>query len=262
MHVTASYTPRRLSDLNRLRWALKGPHYPIKASESLTETTVEQKTFISDLVKYSMDLVPSLRLLFWSHQTTAWITRRRRWWPQQDAIQSISDKGCHLVPLSFPDGDVHSEWRLSLSNPESILAQLRSQKQQQAYYFFKMFCYRYLKCVESSQPKGKQLYSYVVKTMMLWAYEDLSPEDPIWASLENSVQFLLFKLMGSLEAGFLSHYFIPEINLLESVGKDVRRNCKTIISRRLNNVLMSTPSDMQEKLEFIKSRPYRIFRCG
>ena len=88
---------------------------------------------------------------------------------------------------------------------------------------------------------------------MLWAYEELPPEDPIWASLETSVQMLLYKLLGSLEAGFLPHYFIPEINLLERVNQDVRIKCVEFIRRWQNNILMTAPFDMPEKREFINS---------
>ena len=200
----------------------------------------------------SCDCVPAVHLHFWPHEAVTWITRHRLW-PPQDIIQSIVDKGCQLIPRSSPDGDIHSEWRLSFSNPEATLAQHRSKEQQQAYYLFKMFCYRYLKSVESSEPGGKQLSSYIIKTTMLWACEELPPEDPLWASLENSVQMLLFKLLGSLETGFLPHYFVPEINLLERVGHDVRSNCAAIISRWENNILLTAPFDMPEKREFLNT---------
>ena len=225
-----------------------------QSSASNTETTKEIKTkygIPGDFRHLSIDLVPAVRLLFWPRQATAWITRNRLW-PPQDTIQSIVDKGCQLVPRSSPGGDVHSEWRLSFSGPEAILAQLRSKKQKQAYYFFKIFFNGYLKCVESSEPERKPLYSYIIKTTMLWAFEELPPDDPIWASLETSVQILLFKLLGSLEVGFLSHYFIPEINLLERVRQDVRIKCASIISRWQNNILMTAPFDMKEKREDIK----------
>ena len=223
-------------------------------SFSKTETTVEIRLCETDQYgSLSADFVPTARLLFWPYQATSWITRRRLW-PPQDTIQSIVDKGCHLVPRTSTGGDVHSEWRLSFSGPEVILAQLRSMGQQQVYYFFKMFFYRYLKCVESSEPKGKPLYSYIIKTTMLWAQEELPPEDPIWASLEKSVQMLLLKLLGSLEAEFLSHYFIPEINLLENVGQDVRNQSIAFIIRWQNNILMTVPFDMPEKREYINSQ--------
>ena len=214
-----------------------------------TETTVEQIALLG-LYRMSSDYVPAIRLEFWPCQAENWIMRCRLW-PPQATIENIVEKGCQVVPRSSPGGDVNTEWRLSFSGPEAILAQLRSKEQQQAYYFFKMFFYRYLKCVESSDPKGKQLYSYVIKTTMLWACEELPPEDPIWASFKKSVQVLLLKLLGSLETGFLPHYFIPEINLLERIGEDVRTKCAAIISRWQNNILMTVPFDMPEKREWI-----------
>ena len=228
-------------------------HFKSDFSASATETTAEVKVGMDHACNHmSMDFVPAVRLLFWPHQATSWITRQRLW-PSQDTIQSIVDKGCQVVPRTSPGGDVHSEWRLSFSGPEAILSQLRSNKQQQTYYFFKMFFYRYLKCVESSEPESKPLYSFVMKTTMLWVSEELPPDDAIWESLENSVQMLLFKLLGSLEAGFLPHYFIPEINLLDRVGEDVRSKCAAIISGWQDNILMSALFDMAEKLKFIGS---------
>ena len=226
------------------------PNFKVKSSGSTTETTVEVKVDDIPLIHMSTDFVPAVHLPFWPHQASSWITRRHLW-PPQDTIQSIVDKGCQVVPRSSPGGDANSEWRLSFSGPEAILAQERTQDQQRAYYFFKMFFYGYLKCVESSEPEGKQLYSYIIKTTMLWAYEELPPEDPIWASLETSTQMLLFKLLGSLETGFLSHYFIPEINLLERVGEDVKIKCAEIIHRWQNNILITAPFDMPEKRKFL-----------
>ena len=233
-----------------------------KAHNQQTETTIEMRgkhesgstTFFT-----SFDFVPAGELLFWPHQAANWITRCRRWWRQQDIIQHIANLGCQVVPCSSPHGDPHSEWRLSFSRPEAILAQLRSKKQKQAYYFLKMFFYKYLKCVESSEPEGKPLSSYIMKTTMLWAYEALPPEDPIWASLENRIQVLLFKLLGYLEAEFLPHYFIPEVNLLERVGQDVTSQCIVIINKWQNNFLMAVPFDIPEKREFINKCLYPYY---
>ena len=124
-----------------------------------------------------------------------------------------------------------------------------------------MFFYKYLNCVESSEPEGKPLSSYIMKTTMLWAYEDLPPEDPVWASLENSIQMLQFKLLGYLEVGFLPHYFIPEINLLERVGQDVISQCIAIISRWQNNILMAAPFDIPEKPDFINKCLYPYYEA-
>ena len=217
---------------------------------SKTATTVEERNIFGGLFDLSVDIVPAVRLHFWPLQAAVWIIRPRLW-PPQTTIQSIVNNGCQVVPRSSPGGDEHTEWRLSFSIPEVILAQLRTNEQKQVYYFFKMFFYRYLKCVESSEPEGKALYSYVIKTTMLWAQEEIPPADSIWASLENSVQMLLYKLLGSLETGFLPHYFIPEINLLERIGQDVKNQCIGIISRWQSNILMTAPFDMAEKREWI-----------
>ena len=231
---------------NRSKSSVLNPTF----SESKTETTRELVVDVIGLFHMSIDIVPAVHLHFWPHQAATWISRCRLW-PPQDTIQRIVDKGCHVVPRSSPSGDVHSEWRLSFSLPEVILAQLRTEEQKRAYYFFKIFFYQHLKCVESFNPEAKPLYSYIVKTTMLWASEELPPEDPIWASLETSAQMLLFKLLGSLQTGFLSHYFIPEINLLERVSEDVRDQCAAVISRWQSNILMTAPFDMPEKRDFI-----------
>ena len=227
-----------------------------KIENSTTATTMEQQIqfpkLFSWLPSWSIDGVPAVNLHFWPWQAANWIVRDRVW-PPHVTIQDIVEKGCQIVPRSSPDGDIHREWRLSFSRPEAILAQLRNKNQQRAYCFFKIFFYQYLKCVESSETEGKKLYSYIIKTIMLWACEELHPEDPIWASLEKSVQILLFKLLGSLEKGFLSHYFIPEINLLERINEDVKEKCIAVINRWQNNILMTAPFDILEKLEYINN---------
>ena len=223
-----------------------------KINHSTTATTLAGEFRDKVGTVLSCDYVPAVHLSFWPGQASNWIIRYRVW-PPLDIIQSIVDKGCQIVPRTSEGGDVHSEWRLSFSRPEATLANLRSRRQKQAYYFVKVFFYRNLKCVETSETDGKTLYSYIIKTIMLWACEELHPEDPIWASLENSVQILLFKLLGSLEVGFLSHYFIPEINLLETVSQNVRNQCVSVINRWISNILMTVPFDMPEKREFVKN---------
>ena len=244
-----------------------------KITVSLTETTAAgeyefksqwdaaRRVRFKFMPVMSFDSVPAVDLAFWPRHASDWIIRSRVW-PPHDTIQSIADEGCQVVPRTSPGGDVHSEWRLSFSRPEATLAKLRSKEQGEAYYFFKMFFYRYLKCVESSETDGKTLFSYVIKTIMLWACEELHPKDPIWASLENSVQMLLFKLLCSLEVGLLSHYFLPEINLLERVGQDVQNQCIAVISRWISNILMTAPFDLPEKREIVNIYSITFSRVG
>ena len=112
--------------------------------KSITETTAEMifdiKNKADNLFYHvSVDHVPAIKLDFWTIEAAMWITRDRLW-PPHETIQSIVAKGCHLVARSSPGGDKHSEWRISFSGPEAILAQCHSKKQRQhttysRYYF-------------------------------------------------------------------------------------------------------------------------------
>ena len=219
-----------------------------------TETTAEQNIYFKEadgslIVHVSLDQVPSVHLHFWPQQATDWITRKKRCWPLHDAIQRIVDRGCQVVPRSSPGGDSKSEWRLSFSIPEVTLAKLRSPDQQRAYYFFKVIFYQHLKSIESSEPEKKSLYSYVMKTTMLWFCEEYAPSDPIWTSLEVSVQMLLARLVDGLQEGFISHYFLPEINLIERVGKDVTALCIGKIKNLQHNFTLAVPTGIDERLD-------------
>ena len=233
----------------------------LKVTETTTEINVDIRSRDGSVfISASLDSVHSVGLGFWPHQCSSWINRPRLF-PPQEIIQRIVNNGCQLVPRSSPGGDADAEWRFSFSGPEAVLAQLRSKEQKCSYYFFKVLFYRYLKCVESTEPEAKSLCSYMVKTTMLWACEELPPENPIWTRLEKSVQMLLVKLSSSLEAGFLPHYFIPEINLLERVGEDVKRKCSAIIGQLQNNNLMAAPFDMPEKREFMSTLHAFAYIC-
>ena len=113
------------------------------------------------------------------------------------------------------------------------------------------FC-RYLKCVEPADADHKGLYSYVIKTTMLWICEQTTPDDPVWSDLERSVKMLLLKLMEALQNDTLHHYFIPNINLLVQTGKDVKRKCFKIIRNLNRNIFLAAPLDIDEKLEFVR----------
>ena len=239
----------------------------IEVDTKNTETTAEQKFVFKDAnvsltIYFSLDQVPSVRLNFWPQQATDWITRSRLW-PLQDDIQHIVDDGCQAVPRSSLGGDSKSEWRLSFSIPEVSLAKLRSQDQQLAYYFFKIIFYQHLKSIESREPKKKSLYSYVMKTTMLWFCEEYPPTDPVWESLEVSVQMLLAKLVDGLQKGAIYHYFLPEINLIETVGSDAIKLCKDKIENLLVKLTIAVPTGLDERLEFARFVHRRIekFNC-
>ena len=227
------------------------------AETANTETTAEQNMYFKEadgslILHASIDQVPSVRLYFWPKQATEWLNRNRCW-PPQDVIQRILKNGCQVVPRSSPGGDSDSEWRLSFSIPEESLAKLRSLDQQRSYYFFKIIFYRHLKSIEPSEAEKKAekkaLYSYVMKTTMLWFCEEYPPYGPVWTKLELSVQMLLSRLVDSLQDGKVAHYFLPEINLIERVGSDVRSLCIGKIKNLLDNFTLAVPTGIDERLD-------------
>ena len=112
--------------------------------------------------------------------------------------------------------------------------------------------FRYLKCVQPAEVGKKALYSYIVKTTMLWTCEQYPPDDTVWRDFEKSVQMLLSKLVDALQRGCLPHYFIPEINLLAQTGEDVTQKCISIIEKIQKNIFMAAPFDIDEKVEFVR----------
>lgn len=78
--------------------------------------------------------------------------------------------------------------------------------------------YRYLKLVEHN---GKSLFSYLIKTVMLWQCEE---HDEKWWSNESIIS-CIFNLLDRLKMSFsnkcLSHYFIRDINLFDSVAAEL-----------------------------------------
>ena len=221
-----------------------------------TETTAEQNIDFKEadgslIVHVSLDQVPSVCLKFWPQQAIDWI-KRSRLWPLQNDIQRIVDDGCQVVPRSSPGGDSESEWRLSFSIPEVSLAKLRSRDQQMAYYVFKVIFYQHLKSIESSEAEKKSLYSYVMKTTMLWFCEEYPPTDPVWESLELSVHMLLARLADGLQEGTISHYFLPDINLIERVGRDVIDLCIDKIKNLQDNLTFPLPPNLDERLDCLE----------
>ena len=240
--VMIDYLERQRRNLERDGWISRYGNRQTETSEEFMFELSSSKH--NKHLRISADMVCAIRLLFWPQQAACWINRPRHW-PPHTVVQIIVNHGCHLVPRSSPGGDVNSEWRLSFSNPEASLALKRSKEQKCAYYLFKIFFYRYLKFAEPSECERKPLSSYIMKTTMMWACEVFPPGHKIWKNLANSVQMLLCMLSDWLKAAYLPHYFIPEINLLERVGEDVRRQCIRIISSIQNNVLMAVPYNMQ-----------------
>ena len=106
-----------------------------------------------------------------------------------------------------------------------------------------------LKPIKPSDTEKKSLFSYNVKTTMLWASEERHPDDPVWSSLEASVQMLLARLVDGLQKGIIPHYFLPEINLLERVDSDIIDLAIGMIMSIQENPYEAFPDEIDEKMD-------------
>ena len=141
---------------------------------------------------------------------------RQREWPSLDVMKHIFDAGFHLVPKPSI-GERKNEmfdWRWSFSKAEMILANNRTDAMDTAYLILKSIIYKYYKCHDVDD---KTIPSYFAKTVMMLACE--SHPEHWWTerSICECVTMLLENLKMFFEQGFLPHYFIHDLNLLDGV---------------------------------------------
>ena len=135
-------------------------------------------------------------------------------------VEEIVMKGCHIVPKPYFGQERNEllDWRWLFSLAERILAFNRTKEMDVSYFILKSIFYRYLKPVEHND---KSLFSYLIKTVMLWQCEE---HDEKWWSNESIIS-CIFTLLDRLKISFpnkcLSHYFIRDINLFDSVAAEL-----------------------------------------
>ena len=172
------------------------------------------------------DLVYGLIVPQWPSVACEWAARKRTAkWPSKDIIEDIVSKGCHVVPA----GHVHStqrdlEWRFSFSYAEGILAANLTRVQKQCYLLLKT-----LHLCAFKHPKG--IVSYHLKTLLLWAAEEIP--QAMWTedTVGSMLIYLLDKLLYCLIQHNLPSYFIPSNNLIDTVPAGVIDIVKLKVSK-------------------------------
>ena len=167
----------------------------------------------------SFDNVSCFHCSFWPKIASEWKTRGRNW-PSPEQVQMILDAGCFVVakPLATGSPESFLDWRWSFSSAEISIASFRTPAMKFCYFIFKSLFYRFLK---RENEDGKYLPSYVAKTCMMYISEEMGEE---WFN-ENSTAYcvlsLFHRLRHFLTSGVVPHYFIPDLNLLTGMPKNV-----------------------------------------
>ncbi len=216
--------------------------HPSRASH---QTELSIRITDDDRLAISVDHVPSIHMSFWPDVAKGFLTRKRKWPVSQHTIESITQRGCHLVPRPSADGDQRREFRWSFSNAEVMLTSLMTKSQRQVYMLFKILYYRYLK------PLGDSMESYFAKTVMLWTAEEYPPSHPFWSNygLLNAVHFLLLRLQVAFYRQKLPMFFIPEINLMEKLSEDISTKAFRTVTAVRKQLLLHIPVNLGAVVE-------------
>ena len=156
-------------------------------------------------------------------------------WPSQDQQQLIQQLPVNLVLVGHKESPrKDQEFRLSWSSGEIILISTLPIHIKQGYIAFKYVMKHFLKInrrqnmIDDGRSK---IGSYYFKSTFLYHLEETSPSKI--NSPFNLMMDLLRNFLGFLRNGKLPHYFLPECDLLATVGHNERQ----IALKSINDIL-------------------------
>ena len=188
------------------------------------------------------DLVLCIACCGWPRIADSWITRDRKAWPEKSLIQEITNSVFHLVSKPSLTGDAEIDLRLSFSFAESKLMDTITGP--------RLATYMVLKNLFNENCKLKDLdvlKTYHFKTVFFWTCEKQTDDYWNMEQIENCVCCVLDSLIEGFDKGFIKHYFIPEINLLKDVQKDLSKTIEElkIIKQELEIISYSPDPDTE-----------------
>ena len=238
--------------LNKKRQDVSFTHVQenIKKSSVKLEGIVNIKS--EPYLALSFDIVQLIKLNWWPEIATEWKTRERDWPKNQRVINELTKES---FIIGKPTHDQYfnydtDELRYSFSHVETRLVEMRSRFQNMTYLIFKCMIYKWLSSVNGRQDEIK---SFVAKTVMFWVCEANNKEDKtFWKedfhSLLDIIRHLFTEMSKYFEAGFMPYYFIPKINVIESIPLETRNQVIQKIQAILQNIEYHLPllSEIEE----------------
>ena len=209
INIFTDTNPRPLNECFGLNVTIK--HHIKRSGPALTETLNIVNNTDNYQCKLSTDTVIACQLDFWPPET--------RQWPSQDVVDQISQQPCFLVhkPPSTRPEDM-GKWSLSFTLAEQMLCLRRSEGMKLTYFCFKAIFYVCLHV----KIDDKEFSSYLCKTVMMWASEELPMGRWTEANLLTNLLFLFSKLNRHIVCKHLPHYFIPLLNVVKKSSLRIR----------------------------------------
>ncbi|CAF1487468.1 unnamed protein product, partial [Rotaria sordida] len=189
------------------------------------------------------DFVPALKLEFWPDDVKLFLNRIQ--YNRPDLYKLIIEtSSIHLIPkwsTKTPEIDKELEFRYSFSAIERLLALNRTQIEQILNGVARSIYYKYLKKQLSIEDNTKSIIpSYVIKTTVLWMCELMNLNDQFTNADDNQI---IARIMAKkwleyikqlLHDGICKHYFINNMNLLESCSRESLDKAIDILQNEIN----------------------------
>ena len=225
----------------------EGPSIEVCSKTPSNEKVKDVKSFLKNFPKNEFDFVLAIKCNGWPLCAQEWIFRPRCW-PSQDLVQKIVKEGFHIVCKSSPEGD----FRLSYSNAETLLIGNLTDFQFKTYRAFKSFVSHYKK--NWSDNAKRAVYSYHLKTIVLWYCEKSDPIDWTEERVVDHLLSLIDDLIFAIKEKKLPMYFMPKYNLLERL-EDTTEAVEQMTALRLNLNLI-TKGIISEEPNFLDALNY------
>jgi len=183
---------------------------------------------------FSTDNVHCVRCLSWPPEAAYWPTRHRIYgWPDSATVNHVVNNGCDVVRVAHRQCRQHewmrkNQFRLSFSRAEIVLLNSWMPVQQIVYHMLRVFMKteRLTDSADNSET-GKLLSNYHIKTLLLWAFEQVPKS---WWTDDLSLISICVELLHNLRVWLIEarcpHYFINKCNLVDNSF-----NLEIIVSR-------------------------------
>ena len=191
-------------------------------------------------VAISFDTVHLIKLTWWPEIASEWKTRKRNWPDNENLIKDLTKESFIITKPTCDEDSIFDskEMRYSFSHVERKLVGMRSRFQNMTYLIFKCMIYKWL---SPTNTEHKGIKSFLGKTVMFWICEANHKDDKTfwkedYQSLLIILRHLFEKLLTYFETGFMPYYFIPEINVIQSISVEVKKETIQKIQSILQNI--------------------------
>ena len=221
---------------------------------TITKATVQDNfdVYINEklILNIAWDISTLIRINWWPDVANEWIFRKRNL-PKQTVINDLT-KVSYLIAKSSASPNLESntsELRYSFAHLERELTSRRSSDQNYIYLIFKSMFYKWIKPIDPDV-----ISSFIVKTIMFWVCEEYYPNHRIWRkkSCVRTLNRLFCKLLSALEDRHLPYYFIPSINVIDTINDELRIKMISIIMDIVCDTWKCIPKNVDEVTEVSK----------